>query len=156
MRSSFTHKVYRRLELKHRELEARILTTLPLVSSGIEVAFGQQWAMFNSAKSLLPGAILFKTVNDIQATNMTQFKLTGHQVAATDEEVLICTEDRCFAQAFGERAATNCDEFFAPNCVRKNAVESQHPSLVGKVTSLNSMKNRSTNRDHFYRGYTRV
>lgn len=97
------------------------------------VMVGQQWGIFDNAKTLPPGIILFKTVNDIQARSMARFRAHGHFVTATDEEALSCIEDTCFMEAFRAPAAENCDLFFAQNAPHRDAVERRFPNLKGKV-----------------------
>jgi len=125
---------YLTVEVKHRELESRILIAAKLLQAGYSVVLGQQWSVFTNVDTLPPGAILFKTVNDIQARNMASFHNHGHLVAATDEEVLICVEDICFMLAFGPLAAANCDLFLAQSKDHQVAIEKKFPSLIGKTT----------------------
>jgi surface carbohydrate biosynthesis protein len=124
---------YLTVEVKHRELESRILIASKLLQAGYAVVLGQQWSVFNNADTLPPGVILFKTVNDIQARNMANFRKHGHLVAATDEEVLICVEDICFMLAFGPIAAQNCDLFLAQSVDHQTAIERKFPALAGKT-----------------------
>lgn len=124
---------YLTVEVKHRELESRILIASRLLQAGYAVVLGQQWAVFTNADTLPPGVVLFKTVNDIQARNMANFRAHGHLVAATDEEVLICVEDVCFMLAFGPLAAANCDLFLAQSAMHRSAIERKFPELIGKT-----------------------
>lgn len=124
---------YLGLELKQRELESRLLIAIKLLHEGVNVVFGQQWAIFDDAGRLPKGVILFKTVNDIQARNMERFKSHGHLVTATDEEVLICDTESGFLLAFSDLAGPNCDLFFAQSERHKKAVEKKAPNLRGKV-----------------------
>jgi len=124
---------YLALEIKQRELESRLLIAVKLLHEGVNVVFGQQWALFEDAELLPKGVTLFKTVNDIQARKMGLFKSNGHLVTATDEEALICVNESCFLQAFSSLAGHNCDLFFAQSEQHKKAVEKKAPNLRGKV-----------------------
>ena len=57
---------YLTVEVKHRDLEPRLLIASHLVKAGITVVVGQQWAMFPNPSAFPPGIVLFKTVNEIQ------------------------------------------------------------------------------------------
>ncbi len=124
---------YLTVEVKHRELESRILIASHLLQAGYTVVIGQQWGVFSNAAALPPGVILFKTVNEIQARNMHNFRANGHLVAATDEEVLICVEDNCFTLAFSEIAANNCDLFLAQSEAHRQAIAQKFPILGDKI-----------------------
>ena len=124
---------YLGLEIKHRELDSRILIAARLLKAGVTVFLGQQWSLFANADTLPPGVILFKTLNQIQARNMARFREHGHIVTATDEEVLGCINERCFLEAFSPLAATNCDLFFAQSKLHQESVEKKFPSMRGRA-----------------------
>jgi surface carbohydrate biosynthesis protein len=124
---------YLTVEVKHRDLDPRLLIASHLVEAGVSVMVGQQWMLFDNADALPQGIVLFKTVNEIQAKNMAFFSKAGHLVAATDEEVLQCIDDRCFTLAFSPIAANNCDLFLAQSPVHKDAIDRLYPEMEGKV-----------------------
>jgi len=124
---------YLTVEVKHRELESRLLIAAHMLEAGFPAVVGQQWSLFHNVSVLPPGVVLFKTVNDIQAANMAQFRKHGHLVAATDEEVLLCMEDICFMLAFGPVAANNCDLFLAQSEHHKRAIVGRFPELADRI-----------------------
>jgi len=124
---------YLTAEVKHRDLDSRVLIASHLLKAGYPVIVGQQWTLFMNAEVLPPAVVLFKTVNEIQASNMANFRRCGHLVAATDEEVLVCIEDQCFTMVFGQKAANNCDIFFAQSRPHAQAVVRKYPALADKV-----------------------
>ncbi len=131
---------YLAMEIKQRELDSRVVIAAHLLKAGVAVVFGQQWALFANAKVLSQGVILFKTVNHIQAGLMAKFRAAGHLVAATDEEVLVCTEDKCFLEVFSPMAAENCDLFFAQSEFHRDVVERAFPSLRGKTQTAGNSR----------------
>lgn len=124
---------YLTVEVKHRDLDPRLLVASHLVKAGVSVVVGQQWGIFPNASVLPPGIVLFKTVNEIQAMNMAVFRAHGHLVAATDEEVLQCIDDKCFMLAFSPIAVANCDLFLAQSPAHKGAIERSYPDMAGRV-----------------------
>lgn len=124
---------YLTVEVKHRELESRLLIAAHMLEAGFPVVVGQQWSLFENVAALPPGVVLFKTVNDIQALNMQRFREHGHLVAATDEEVLLCMEDICFMLAFGPNAAGNCDLFLAQSEHHKGAIARRFPEFADRI-----------------------
>jgi surface carbohydrate biosynthesis protein len=124
---------YLTVEVKHRDLDPRLLIASHLVEAGVSVMVGQQWTLLDNPGALPPGIVLFKTVNEIQAKNMPFFRQHGHLVAATDEEVLQCIDDRCFTLAFSPIAATDCDLFLAQSPVHKGAIDRLYPEMKDKV-----------------------
>ena len=131
---------YLALEIKQRELESRILIAAHLLKAGIAVVIGQQWVLFANADTCPPGVALFKTVNHIQAGKMADFRASGHLVAATDEEVLVCTEEACFLEVFSPKAAENCDLFFAQSDFHKSVVENRFPALRGRTQAVGNAR----------------
>lgn len=124
---------YLTVEVKHRDLEPRLLVASHLVKAGISVVVGQQWALFANSVALPPGIVLFKTVNEIQAKNMVNFRKFGHLVAATDEEVLQCIDDKCFMLAFSPLTVECCDLFLAQSLAHKGAIERQYPAMADRI-----------------------
>ncbi len=131
---------YLTVEVKHRDLEPRLLIASHLVKAGITVVVGQQWAMFPNPSAFPPGIVLFKTVNEIQALNMRHYRMHGHLVAATDEEVLQCIDDRCFLLAFSQVAAEHCDLFLAQSPAHKGAIERRYPEMAGRIAVAGSSR----------------
>lgn len=124
---------YLTVEIKHREFESRLLIAAHMLAAGFPVVVGQQWSLFMNADALPQGVILFKTVNDIQANNMANFRKAGHLVAATDEEVLVCMDDPGYLLAFGATAASNCDLFLAQNAHQRDAIVRRFPDLADRI-----------------------
>ena len=124
---------YLTVEVKHRDLDARLLIASHLLKAGVSVVVGQQWAIFGNVDTLPPGIVLFKTVNEIQAGNMPNCRQWGHLIAATDEEVLQCIDDKCFMLAFSPVAAANCDLFLAQSPAHRDAIDRQFPEMSDKV-----------------------
>jgi surface carbohydrate biosynthesis protein len=131
---------YLALEIKQRELESRILIAAHLLKAGVAVVLGQQWVLFANADTCPPGVALFKTVNHIQANKMASFRASGHLVAATDEEVLVCTEGACFLEVFSPLAAESCDLFFAQSDFHKSVVENRFPALRGRTQTVGNAR----------------
>lgn len=124
---------YLTVEIKHRDLDPRLLIASHLVKAGVSVVVGQQWGIFTNPAAFPPGIALFKTVNEIQARNMSNFRAHGHLVAATDEEVLQCIDDKCFMLAFSPIAAANCDVFLAQSSVHKDTIGKYFPEIVERT-----------------------
>lgn len=128
-----TPVLYISVELKARDLDPRLLVAAEAVRQGFHVVFGQQWALSKNIYTVPPGVFLFKTVNEIQATQMVDAKEAGHVVTATDEEVLACGCDACFESGMGPTAAAHLDLFFAQSKHHADIVSGQHPVVAGKV-----------------------
>lgn len=124
---------YLALEVKQRELHSRLQVASHLLRLGYPVVFGQQWSLFANAAALPPGLMVFKTINNIQAQNMARARAAGHLIAATDEEVLICTDDKCFMLGFSPVGAENCDLFLAQSSAHKESVLRTYPGFRGQI-----------------------
>ncbi|MBT5239429.1 MAG: hypothetical protein HN793_02505 [Rhodospirillaceae bacterium] len=125
--------VYISLELKARDLDARLLVAAEAVKLGLNVVIGQQWALSKNFYTMPTGVFLFKTVNEIQAGYMKDAAAAGHAIAASDEEVLACACDACFESGMGPTAAEFLDVFFAQGQRHADTVISQYPKLSDRV-----------------------
>lgn len=118
--------IYISVELKARDLDPRLLVAAEALKQGLHVVFGQQWALSKNIFSVPQGAFLFKTVNEIQATQMLDARQAGHLVCATDEEVLACGCEACFESGMGHTAAASLDLFFAQSPAHADIVTKQY------------------------------
>ncbi len=125
--------IYISLELKVRDLDPRLLVAAEAIKRGLHVVIGQQWALSKNIYNVPPGVLLFKTVNEIQATQMADAVDAGHAVTATDEEVMACACDACFQSAMGPTAAGLLDCFFAQSERHAQSIRDQYPDLNGKI-----------------------
>jgi surface carbohydrate biosynthesis protein len=128
-----TPVLYISVELKARDLDPRLLVAAEALGQGLHVVFGQQLALSKNIYSVPPGVFLFKTVNEIQATQMVDAKDAGHIVTATDEEVLACGCDACFESGMGPTAAKHLDLFFAQSQRHADIVSNQHAGVAAHV-----------------------
>ena len=126
--------VYISLELKARDLDARLLVAAEAVKLGLNVVIGQQWALSKNIHSMPTGVFLFKTVNEIQAGYMKDAAVAGHAITASDEEVFACACDACFESGMGPTAAEFLDMFFAQGQRHADTVIGQYPSLSDSVS----------------------
>jgi surface carbohydrate biosynthesis protein len=76
-------------ELKSRDYVSGLMIAAELLRRGERVIIGQRWSIGQNAISgAPPGAVLFRTANQIQAQGMAQCHAAGHAVLAMDEEGL--------------------------------------------------------------------
>ena len=83
------HRVlYLPIEIKARELEAKLLLSLAAIQAGFRVVIGRTWILSaNNFMDLPPGIILFKTLNAIDANNMLVANTEGRHInVVIDEE----------------------------------------------------------------------
>ena len=125
--------VYIPLELKARDLDPRLLLAIELVKRNVNVVIGQQWSLSKNIFNVPKGLFLFKTVNEIQATQMVDAINAGHIVTATDEEVLACACEECFQSGLCQTAAKNVHIFFANNSNHANTVKDQFKEMRNKT-----------------------
>ena len=84
--------VYLPIELRSRELDAKLLLALNLVKAGYKVLIGQQWEIYRQINHLPKGIILFKSHNKIAQQSMLIAKNSGHKIFALEEESMaLCT-----------------------------------------------------------------
>lgn len=78
--------LYIPVEVAARELDARLMLAMYAASCGYHVIIGQSWSFLGAWGELPPGVCLFKTMNTLDASNMTDAKNAGHIICAIDEE----------------------------------------------------------------------
>lgn len=125
--------VYIPLELKARDLDSRLLLAAELINKDLNVIIGQQWSLSKNIYNVPRGLFLFKTVNEIQATQMLDAVDAGHIVTSSDEEVLACACDECFRSGLCHTAAKNMHIFFANNKKHADIVKNQYEEMRDKT-----------------------
>ena len=125
--------VYIPLELKSRDLDSRLILAVELINKGLNIVIGQQWSLSKNIFNVPQGLFLFKTVNEIQATQMVDAVDAGHIVSATDEEVLACACDECFESGLCHTAAKNMHLFFANSKKHAEIVKNQYTEMKNKT-----------------------
>ena len=79
--------VYIPVEIKARELKAKLLLAVEIVRQGFSVVLTQSWTLLQCDFTELPrGIILFKTLNQIDAGYAVKARVSGHLTAVFDEE----------------------------------------------------------------------
>lgn len=124
---------YISVELKARDMDSRLLIAAEALKRGLQVVYGQQWVINRNFLSMPQGAVLFKTVNEIQASLMLDAANAGHIVAASDEEVMACACEACFESGMGPTAAQVLDVFFAQGPQHAATVTRQYPAIAERV-----------------------
>jgi surface carbohydrate biosynthesis protein len=76
--------LYLLVEVKARELAAKAVIARQAAEQGLNVIIGATWAV--TSLDLPPGIMFFKTMNHLDAYNMSILIRKGHQFAAMDEE----------------------------------------------------------------------
>jgi surface carbohydrate biosynthesis protein len=76
--------LYLLVEVKARELAAKAVIARQAAEQGLTVVIGATWAV--TSLDLPPGIMFFKTMNHLDAYNMSILIRKGHQFAAMDEE----------------------------------------------------------------------
>lgn len=124
---------YISVELKARDMDSRLLIAAEALKRGLHVVYGQQWVINKNFFSMPEGAVLFKTVNEIQASLMLDAANAGHIVAASDEEVFACASKACFESGMGPTAAQVVDVFFAQGKQHASTVANQYPAIKERI-----------------------
>jgi surface carbohydrate biosynthesis protein len=127
--------LYIPVEVAARELDARLLLALHAASIGFHVIIGQSWSFLGAWKELPPGVILFKTMNTLDAKNMTAAKEGGHIITVIDEEgigrrVAVDT----FKMNLDPSAVAICDVIFTQGRVHDDMIQKIYPGANTVVT----------------------
>lgn len=128
--------VYLPIEVATREAESRVREAAHLISMGCRVVIGQQWSIFsNISKGVLPkGVVMFKTMNKIQGNMMEPVKRAGFPIVGIDEEVLGAGCQTSHLICLSDKAANQCDAFFANDEEHAKHVRAKFPGLDVRVT----------------------
>src|SRR5262245_43090173 len=76
--------LYLLVEVKARELASKAIIARQAAEQGLNVVIGATWSI--TAMQLPPGIMFLKTMNHLDAYNMSILIQRGHQLAAMDEE----------------------------------------------------------------------
>jgi len=113
MAMAVTPTLYLSVEVKTRELDAKLLIAMAAASAGLKVVLGQQWLMNENLAAMPPGIMFFKGLNRIQVLNMRNARKCGHLVVAGDEEAMGLADAEYMNRDVHPDAAKFCDVVFA-------------------------------------------
>lgn len=92
--------IYLPVEIKAREYPSKLALARKLNEAGFSVVIGWTWGIAKKYDNWLPGIVLFKTMNALDAKNLWRARNAGHLVAVLDEEALPSNVNDKKAQLF--------------------------------------------------------
>jgi surface carbohydrate biosynthesis protein len=113
--------VFLPLELRVRELDAKLALACGFLSRGIPVLIGQQWAIYSNLATLPIGFALFKSYNRVHYRAADIASATGHVTAALDEEMMAATTAEAVADYCHIDAFSHFDWIFAHGKVERES-----------------------------------
>ncbi len=118
-------RLYLLIEEADREFDSRSLIAVEAARRGMDVLIAPQWTIWQHAKTLPPGVMLFKGNNRVQATNMARVRHAGHTTASIEEEVLGLADETEIRHHYADGVQGQCDLFlvqgkFQAECLHRH------------------------------------
>lgn len=132
--------LYIPVEIKARELPAKLMIAAHAAAAGLKVVIGQTWALFaGNFSDLPPGIILFKTLNSIDAHNAKVARDAGHLTCALDEEAFgRSTEEPVYRQNTDQKALACMDLVMVQGVAHRAMLERLHPEAKARLSVTGS------------------
>jgi len=125
--------LYLPIEVKTRELKAKLLIALFAVARGFEVCVGQKEALGLFLGKLQRGTVFGKSLSDIDASLFTGFRQLGHDVVAMDEELLVYINRQIIAGYLAPQAVEACSMLFVPGQDGAEVIRARVPAAADRV-----------------------
>lgn len=148
--------LYIPVEIKARELPAKLLVAAHAVAAGFTVVIAQTWSLLSGDISdLPPGVIFFKTINSIDAGNADLARKAGHLTCSLDEEAFgRATRDTVYKQNTDRHAVSKMDLLMTQGRAHATVLSRLHPEAESRIRVtgtpraqlLASIKERRTER----------
>ena len=86
-------RIYLMIEIKKRELEARLYFAFVASLNGYSVVFAKKGDIYYRRNLLKPGIVVFKSIGPNNTKMIDDFKKAGHEVVAWDEEAFVTPKE---------------------------------------------------------------
>ena len=126
--------LYLAIEDTDRELDARLMIAAEAVAHGFRVVIGQQWQIFDNLDALVPGIVLFKGMDKVQAHAMKLIHSVGHRLVVIDEEAMGVADARLMLKGIDREVVPLLDRFLVQGANQLETIASAVPELAGRLS----------------------
>jgi surface carbohydrate biosynthesis protein len=129
--------MYVPIEVKVRELEAKVLFSATAVKHGYNVLLGSMGGIKKNIKNYPNGVYVSKDMYDVRSNDFKKIKEMGHKIVSWDEEGLIYINENIFLQQrFSENSLRYIDRIFTWGKNQKQLILSKVPNINEKIINV--------------------
>ena len=126
-------RVYFPIEVKKRDLIARIAFAIKCSQKDLAVVIGDKASVFRRRYDMQNGIYFFKSIQPNQFEFIEELRKKNFKIAAMDEEGLMFFDQESYTRRFSEKNFELTDIFFSWGDNEKKALLSKYPNYEKKI-----------------------
>jgi surface carbohydrate biosynthesis protein len=126
-------RIYLQMEVKKRELDARIYFALKASLQDFSIVIGAKSKLFDNRNRIRKGIVLFKSLGRNNLDYIQKYKKLGFLVGALDEEAMMFFSDGDYIERIHRPCLEAMDIFFCWGENDYKAIIQEFPNLINKI-----------------------
>ena len=148
----FKRRIYTVVEVKERELLAKILFAIQMAKKDYSIVLGKKNSLFNYSKLLQTGIFFFKGMGKNNIEPMKKLKKVGHKIVGFDEEGLVMNQVETIPGRINKDCLNMVEYFFTVGKKQKKNTLKVYPKFKNKVHEIGNSRFdllKKKNRNYF-------
>ena len=133
-------RIYTIVEVKERELLAKILFGVKMANKGYSVVIGKKNSLFNFSKYQRPGIFFFKGMGRKNIKPMQELKKFGHKIVGFDEEGMVMNMVETIPLRVTHKCLDLVEYFFTVGKKQSNNTLKIYPKLKKKICEIGNSR----------------
>ena len=128
------------MEIKKRELDARIYFAMKAASLGYSVCFGKKASIYYYRNFLAKGLVFFKSFGTRNTVLIDKIKSAGHKILGWDEEGMTYMPEEYNDKRLYRKNFVKMELFFSWGDVDTDIIKKYHPDQLKKVFKVGNSR----------------
>ncbi len=128
------------MEIKKRELDARIYFAMKAASMGYSVCFGKKSVIYYYRNFITKGLVFFKSFGPNNTILIDKIKSAGHKLLAWDEEGMTFIPDEYNDRRLYKENFYKFELFFTWGETDHKIIEKYHPKMINKIFKVGNSR----------------
>ena len=136
----FKRRIYTVVEVKERELLAKILFAVQMAKKDYSIVLGKKNSLFNYSKLLQTGIFFFKGMGKNNIKPMKKLMKLGHKIVGFDEEGLVMNQVETIPVRINKDCLNMVEYFFTVGKNQKKNTLKVYPKFKNKVHEIGNSR----------------
>lgn len=133
-------RIYIMMEIKKRELEARIYFAMKAALRGYSVCLGKKSTIYTYRDYIKEGMVIFKSIGPDNGVLIDGIKKSGHETAAWDEEGMTFFEREYIDRRTNKENLKKLIFFFTWGDIDTKLIKNYHPEQSSKIKKVGNSR----------------
>jgi surface carbohydrate biosynthesis protein len=133
-------RIYLMMEIKKRELEARIYFAMKAALRGYSVCLGKKYTIYTYRDYIKKGIVIFKSIGPYNSALIDRIKKSGHEIAAWDEEGMTFFEREYIDRRTYKENLKKLIFFFTWGDIDTKLIKDYHPDQSSKIKKVGNSR----------------